>query len=49
MQDRKKVNVKIMEQINNEQLEKLVDDLKKIDGFDFLVDAQFKVNLATHT
>jgi hypothetical protein len=50
MQDTKKVNVKIMERINDEQLEKLIGS-KNIDGFDFFVE---KVNLAvdmgtTHT
>lgn len=37
----KKVNVKVMEQINDEQINILVEGLKKMDGFDFLVDSQF--------
>ena len=39
----KKVNVKVMEQINNEQINRLIEGLKKIDGFDFLLDSQFKI------
>ena len=39
----KKVNVKVMEKIDNGYVSILIEGLKKIDGFDFLVDTQFKV------
>jgi hypothetical protein len=39
----KKINVKVMEKIDNGQVGTLTGGLKKIDGFDFLVDTQFKV------
>jgi hypothetical protein len=35
--------MKIMEQINNEQIVRLTEGLRKIDGFDFLVDSQFRI------
>jgi hypothetical protein len=44
----KKVNVKVMEKIDSGQIGRLIEGLKKIDGFDFLVDTQFKINITDH-
>ena len=44
-QDRKKkINIKIIEQITDNELSYLINELKRINGFDFLVDSQFKIN-----
>jgi hypothetical protein len=39
----KKVNVKVMEKIDNRQVGRLIEGLKKTDGFDFQVDTQFEI------
>jgi hypothetical protein len=39
MQDRKKVTVKIMENITDTELNQLVEGLKKIEGFAFSIDS----------
>jgi hypothetical protein len=44
MNDRKKVNVKVVEQISDTELARLTDSLKKLEGFDFLVDCQLVVS-----
>jgi hypothetical protein len=49
MRDNKKqVNIKLVEQISDGEMIKLVEGLKKIDGFDFLVDCQFRVYQTRH-
>lgn len=40
----KRVNLKIMDQINDKELNKLVENLKKIKDFEFFIDSQFMVN-----
>jgi hypothetical protein len=42
--NKKKVNVKVLEQIADDELAALVSGLKKIEMFDFFIDAQFRVN-----
>jgi hypothetical protein len=42
--NKKKVNVKVMEQIADDELAALVSGLKKIEMFDFFIDALFRVN-----
>lgn len=39
----KKVHVKTLENVTDEELNKLVDGLKKIEGFDFSIDTFVKV------
>lgn len=41
--DKKKVNVKVVEQISNQELTQLTSGLKKLEGFDFLIDCQLVV------
>ena len=38
------VNVKVLEQIADDELAAFVSGLKKIEMFDFFIDAQFRVN-----
>jgi hypothetical protein len=42
--NKKKVNVKVMEQIADDELAALVSGLKKIEMFDFFIDTLFRVN-----
>jgi hypothetical protein len=44
MYDRKKVNVKVVDQISDEELNRLTTSLKKLEEFDFLVDCQLVVS-----
>ena len=41
--DENQINIEIMQIISVEQIENLVSALKKIDGFTFFIDAQFKI------
>ena len=41
--DEKKINVKTMEILSIEEIAALVEGLKRIKGFSFLVDGQFKI------
>ena len=40
----KKVNVEVVEQTDTDHVYRLMEGLEKIDGFDFLVDIQFKIH-----
>lgn len=40
----KKVNVKPMEILTQKELDKISAGLKKIDGFEFLIDTQFRMS-----
>ena len=39
----KKINVKIMETLTKEENDRLLQHLKKIDGFEFFIDSQILV------
>ena len=43
MEDKLRVNIKIMDITNDKKIDVLVDGLKKIEGFDFFVEAQFDI------
>jgi hypothetical protein len=48
MNEVKKVDVKIMEDVNYSELVTLICALKKIEGFDFFVDVQFTIDHVAH-
>ena len=46
MENKKKVNITVMESINDTELCILLESLKKLDGFNFLIDCQLVVSKA---
>jgi hypothetical protein len=39
MQDKKKIHVKVMENVTDTELNQLIEGLKKINGFEFTLDS----------
>lgn len=42
--DKKRVNIEVMEKLSLEEFDTLVNSLRKLKTFEFFVDAQFNIN-----